>query len=66
MGRGGTGGMTAVQAEAGTFVFVFVDSERDRDDEAMVLGEEGREEDDGSNIFATKLVSRRKEDEERL
>lgn len=32
----------------------------------MVLGDDGREDDDGSNNFATKLAHRRKEDEERL
>lgn len=32
----------------------------------MILGDDGREEDDGSNNFATKLVHRRKEGEEHL
>lgn len=30
--------------------------------EAVVLGDDGRDADDGSNIFATRFVSRRKED----
>jgi len=39
---------------------------KDREDTTVVLGDDGREDDDGSNIFATKLVHRRKEDEGRL
>ena len=46
------------------FGFVFGGG-RERED-GVVLGDEGREADDGSNIFATKFVHRRKEDERRL
>jgi hypothetical protein len=59
---GGTGG-TGVQG--GGDAFSRGGGDRENENEVMVLGEEGREEDIGSNIFATRLVHRRK-DEERL
>jgi hypothetical protein len=53
----GLGVRDGIQADSDAFVSVFVS-------EVMVLGDDGREEDDDSNNFATKLVHRRKEDEE--